>query len=122
LLFSALSELTKFFKFMGLGNTAPMAWEARTKYVCHQRNIVLHANRALHTCCIAKVFCSAHEIGVSITQLLSTNTTAAKLIDQCATSESVVNNATNYFTAVVGEGELAQPTCWASKRIHCCER
>jgi hypothetical protein len=122
LLFSALSKLTKLFEFMRFGNTAPVAWEARTKYVCHQRNIVLNTNRALHTCCITKVFCSAHQVGMCITQLFSSNTTATKFIDQSAPCESVVNNATNCFTAVVGECELAQPSRRASKRIHCCER
>jgi hypothetical protein len=42
-----------------------------------------------------------------ITQLFSSNTTAAKFINQSATCESVVNNATNCFTIVIGERELA---------------
>jgi hypothetical protein len=91
-----------------------MAWETRAKYIRHQSNIVLHTNWTLHTCCITKVFCSAHQVGVSVTQLFSANATAAKLIDESATGQPVVNNATNSFTVVVGERELAQPTRWAS--------
>ena len=114
LLLGALSKLSKLFKFVWLGDTTSMAWETRTKYIRHQRNIVLYANRALHTCCITKVFCSAHQVGVSVTQLFSAQAAAAKLIDQSTTRQTVINNATNSFTVVVGESELAEPTRWAS--------
>jgi hypothetical protein len=113
-LLGVLSKLSKLFKFVWLGNTTSMAWETRTKYIRHQRNIVLHANRALHTCYITKVFCSAHQVGVSVTQLFSAQAAAAKLIDQSTTRKTMINNATNSFTVVVGERELTQPTHWAS--------
>jgi hypothetical protein len=53
-----------------------------------------------------------------VAQLFSANAATTKFIDQSTTRETVINNATNSFTAVVGECELAQPTRWASKRIH----
>jgi hypothetical protein len=49
-----------------------------------------------------------------ITQLLSTNPTAAKFIDESATCQTVINDATDCFTVVVGKSELTQPTHWAS--------
>jgi hypothetical protein len=114
LLFSFLSKLSKLFEFVWLGDTPAMAWESWTKYIRHQGNIVLHADRALHTCCITKVFCCTHQVWVRITQLLSTNTTATKLINQSAACETVINNAADCFTVVVGESQLAEPTRWAS--------
>jgi hypothetical protein len=57
-----------------------------------------------------------------ITQLLSAKSATAKLIDQSTSRETVINNATNCFTIVIGERELTQPTRWASRRIHYSER
>lgn len=114
LLLGVLSKLSKLFKFVWFGDTTSVAWETRTKYIRHQRNIVLHANWTLHPCCITKVFCSAHQVGVSVAQLFSAKAAAAKLIDQSTTRKTVINNATNSFTVVVGKRELTQPTRWAS--------
>ena len=122
MLLGVLSELSKLFEFVRLGYTPSMAWEAWTKYIRHQRNIVLHANRAFHTCCITKVYCSTDQVGVCIAQLFSSNASAAKLIDECAARKTMINHTANSFTVVVSECELTQPTSRAPKRIHCSER
>jgi len=54
--------------------------------------------------------------------LFSAKAATTKLIDQSTTRETMINNATNSFTIVIGERELTQPTGWASRRIHYSER
>jgi hypothetical protein len=118
LLLGILGELSKLFKFVWLGDASTVAGKPRAKNIRHQCNVVLNTNWTLYICGIAKVFCSAHEVGVSITQLFSTDTTSSKFVNQCATREAMINDTANSFTIVISKRQLAEPTRRAPKRIH----
>jgi hypothetical protein len=59
---------------------------------------------------IAKVSRGTHEVGVRITHLIATQSSAAIFIDHHSSTETMIDDTANSFSVVTGDAECTQPT------------
>ena len=100
---------TKLVQLTRLGDATPVARKSRTEHVGHEHHGVLDADRTLHLRHVPKVACRPQQLGVCVADLVATKPSTPILVDQCATSEAMVDDATELVPVVVGERQRAQP-------------
>jgi hypothetical protein len=62
----------KFLKFVLFGDASAVAWQAGTKHVRHEHDVVLDTDRTLDDRLVTEVACRAQEFGVSVAHLIAT--------------------------------------------------
>ena len=107
---SACGQTTELLKLVWSSDASTMTWESRSEHIAHEHHVVVDTDRTSDFGLVTEVARGAQQVGVCVANLITTQATPSILVDQCTTSEPVIDDTGARHTVIIGERQCAQPT------------